>query len=51
MEEARRRLRSGEKNITQVADELGYSSIAAFSRQFKQLMKLTPSEYLCTIQL
>ena len=48
--EARRLLRTGEKNITQIADELGYSSPAAFSRQFKQLMKLTPSAYLCSIR-
>jgi AraC-like DNA-binding protein len=51
IEEARRRLRAGEKNITQIADELGYSSTAAFSRQFKRLMKLTPSEYLCSIRM
>lgn len=50
VEEARRRLRAGEKNISQIADELGYSSTAAFSRQFKQLMKMTPSEYLCSIR-
>jgi AraC-like DNA-binding protein len=51
IEEARRRLRAGEKNITQIADELGYSSTAAFSRQFKHLMRLTPSEYLCSIRM
>ena len=50
IEEARRMLRAGQKNITQIADELGYSSPAAFSRQFKQIMKLTPSEYLCSIR-
>ncbi len=51
IEEARRRLRTGEMNIAQVADELGYSSAAAFSRQFKLMMNLTPREYLCSIQL
>ncbi len=50
IDEARRQLRSGNKNIAQVADELGYSSAAAFSRQFKQVMKLTPSEYLCSVR-
>ena len=50
IEEARRMLRAGQKNITQIADDLGYSSLAAFSRQFKQIMKLTLSEYLCFIR-
>jgi AraC-like DNA-binding protein len=50
IEEARKRLRAGELNIAQVADELGYSSAAAFSRQFKHTMKLTPSEYLRSIR-
>lgn len=51
IEEARRRLRAGDKNIAQIADELGYSSAAAFSRQFKRIMRLTPSEYLRSIRL
>ncbi|MEN6635891.1 MAG: AraC family transcriptional regulator [Clostridiaceae bacterium] len=51
IEEAKRLLRAGEKNVTQIADELGYSSTAAFSRQFKQLMRLTPGEYLRSIQI
>jgi AraC-like DNA-binding protein len=51
IEEARRRLRAGDMNIAQVADALGYSSPAAFSRQFKHQMKMTPREYLCTIRL
>jgi AraC-like DNA-binding protein len=50
IEEARRLLREGQKNVTQIADTLGYSSAAAFSRQFKQLMRLTPGEYLRSIQ-
>lgn len=51
IEEARKRLRAGDKNIAQIADELGYSSAAAFSRQFKRIMRLTPSEYLRSIRL
>ena len=50
IDEARRQLRSGNKNIAQVADDLGYSSAAAFSRQFKQVMKLTPSQYVCSVR-
>ncbi len=51
IEEARKRLRAGALNITQIADELGYSSAAAFSRQFKQIMRLTPGEYLRSIRM
>jgi len=50
IDEARRQLRSGLKNIAQVADELGYSSAGAFSRQFKRVMKLTPSEYCSSVR-
>lgn len=50
IEEARRRLRVGDKNIAQIADDLGYSSAAAFSRQFKQVTRLTPGAYLRSIQ-
>jgi AraC-like DNA-binding protein len=50
IEEARRRLREGNCNIAQIADELGYSSAAAFSRQFRQVMRITPSEYLRSVR-
>jgi AraC-like DNA-binding protein len=50
IEEARRLLREGQQNVTQIADTLGYSSTAAFSRQFKRMMRLTPGEYLRSIQ-
>ena len=50
IEEARKRLRKGDRNIAQVADELGYSSAAAFSRQFRQVMRITPSDYLRSVR-
>jgi AraC-like DNA-binding protein len=50
IEEARRRLRAGGTTIARVADELGYSSAAAFSRQFRQVMRMTPSDYLHALQ-
>lgn len=50
IEEARRLLREGRLNVTQTAEALGYSSIHAFSRQFKRLMGVTPLNYLRTIQ-
>lgn len=46
LEESKRLLRKGELNITQVADTLGYSSVQAFSRQFKRVHKVSPREYL-----
>lgn len=49
IEEARRLLREGRLNVTQTAEALGYSSIHAFSRQFKRLMGITPLNYLRTI--
>lgn len=50
IEEARRLLRAGRLNVTQTAEALGYSSIHAFSRQFKRLMGVTPLSYLRTIK-
>lgn len=50
IEEARRLLREGRLNVTQTAEALGYSSIHAFSRQFKRLMGVTPLSYLRTIR-
>lgn len=46
LDESRRILRQGEMNITQVSIELGYSSPQAFSRQFKRLIGVSPSQYL-----
>jgi YesN/AraC family two-component response regulator len=34
----------GELNLSQIADELGYSSVAHLSSQFKKVTGLTPSE-------
>lgn len=50
IEEARRLLREGRLNVTQTAEALGYSSVQAFSRQFKRLMGVTPLNYLRTIR-
>lgn len=44
--EARRVLRSGQWNVTEVAAELGYSSCQAFSAQFRRLMGASPTAYL-----
>lgn len=45
LKEACGKLRTGMMNVSQVAYELGYSSLPAFSRQFKQMLGITPREY------
>ena len=45
LKEACRHLRSGRVNVSQVAYELGYSSLPAFSRQFRRMLGITPREY------
>ncbi len=48
--EAKRMLREGDGNITQIADRLGYNSVHYFSRYFKRATGMTPSEYTMSIQ-
>jgi AraC-like DNA-binding protein len=36
----------GEKNLSEIADELEYSSISHLSRQFKKITGLTPTHFL-----
>ena len=50
IETAKRMLREGNGNITQVADCLGYASVHYFSRYFKQATGMSPSEYTLSIQ-
>ena len=50
IEEARRLLRSGKYNITQVAMALGYKSVQHFSTQFKRFIGVSPSAYLRRVQ-
>lgn len=45
LKEACRHLRTGRTNVSQIAYELGYSSLPAFSRQFKNTLGITPREY------
>ena len=48
---AKQMIRANQLNFTQIADRLGYSSIHYFSRQFKQITTMTPSEYATSIRL
>lgn len=51
IESAKQMIRSGHMNFTQIADNLGYTSIHYFSRQFKKITGMTPSEYASSIKL
>lgn len=47
---AKQMIRDSHKNFTEIADSLGYTSIHYFSRQFKKLTGMTPSEYASSIK-
>lgn len=50
IKEAKRLLREGEYNITQIADRLGYASIHHFSRTFKRVAGVAPTAYQSRIK-
>lgn len=47
---AKELIRGRKMNFTQIANHLGYSSVHYFSRQFKQLTGMTPTEYTISIK-
>ena len=47
---AKELIRTKQMNLTQVAEHLGYTSIHYFSRQFKKVAGMTPSEYASSIK-
>ena len=47
---AKQLIRSQRLNFTQIADRLGYTSVHYFSRQFKKVTGMTPSEYSVSIK-
>ena len=47
---AKQLIRAQQLNFTQIADTLGYSSIHYFTRQFKNISRMTPSEYASSIK-
>ena len=50
IELAKEYLRFSDLNITQIAEKLGYSGIHYFSRQFKKVTGMTPTEYSLSIK-
>lgn len=47
---AKHMMRNNNLNFTQISEKLGYSSIHYFSRQFKKIANMTPSEYVSSIK-
>jgi len=47
---AKRLIREQNQNFTQISEYLGYSSIHYFSRQFKKITGMTPSEYMASMK-
>ena len=48
---AKQLIRENHYNFTQISDMLGYTSVHYFSRQFKKITGMTPSEYAYSIKL
>lgn len=48
MDEAKRLMKEGSLNLSQIAQQLGYDNASYFSRLFKQRHDMTPTEYSCS---
>lgn len=48
---AKEMIRMNDMNFTQIAEKLGYTSIHYFSRQFKKITAMTPTEYASSIKI
>lgn len=51
IEEAKKMIREGNHNFTEISDILGYASIHYFSRSFKKATGMTPSEYSTSVKV
>jgi AraC-like DNA-binding protein/quercetin dioxygenase-like cupin family protein len=49
--EAKKFIREGQFNFTEIAERLGYASIHYFSRQFKKITGMSPSEYASSVKV
>ena len=50
IDDAKHMIRIGKLNFTQISEQLGYTSIHYFSRQFKKLTGMTPSDYASSVK-
>lgn len=51
VETAKQYIRDGRRNFTEIAHELGFSSIHYFSRRFKLTTGMTPTEYASSVKI
>lgn len=51
IEESKKMIREGEYNFTEIANKLGYASIHYFSRHFKRVTGMTPSQYTHSVKV
>ncbi|MEG0753272.1 MAG: AraC family transcriptional regulator [Angelakisella sp.] len=51
IEAAKQAIRQNSNNFTEISQQLGYSSIHYFSRHFKKVTGMTPSEYSSSVKL
>ena len=50
LQQSKQLIREGRMNFTQIAESLQYSTVHHFSRQFKQMFGLTPTEYAKSVK-
>ena len=50
LQESKQMIREGKLNFTAIAEELNYSTVHHFSRQFKEKFGITPTEYAKSIR-
>ena len=51
IDEAKMMIREGKYNFTQISELLSYASIHHFSRHFKEITDMTPSEYASSVKV
>ena len=50
LQQSKQLIREGQMNFTQIAESLQYSTVHHFSRQFKQMFDMTPTEYAKSVK-
>ena len=50
LQHSKQLIREGQMNVTQIAEVLQYSTVHHFSRQFKQMFGMTPTEYAKSVR-
>ena len=50
LQQSKQLIREGQMNFTEVSEALCYSTVHHFSRQFKQMFGMTPTEYAKSVR-